>query len=742
MSGYLRQITIQTVRTPIIVQTRSDELAVVFRRSLVLGMGALLAFMTAGCAPDVPRPLEPRDRVVDVLAAHQLESGLVTRKELSLTEDWMYQVTSGSSEAPLWLDGWLNTALPFSFQYGGKSSSSILDQWQLEKGELKLDPDCASQELVWSDKETGLQMTWELKRFVNFPALEWVLRIENTGTQDTPILENIQALDIRLNSPQKNRPYVVHGVLGGRSKSDDMMPFSEVLRPDGSLATRRLQLGTAPPYLRGRSESSNNHLPFFNIETPDSRGLIVGVGWSGTWRAQLNVADTECHVQAGMKETQFLLRPGEKVRTPRILVALWEGKRLHGQNMFRQLLYNHYVPLLFGEPQKPLVSVNVCFTQYGLGTRFGATEKDVLALVDPFLNLGVELLIIDAEWFEGVPWHQWLGNWTYSRNKYPRGFTAISKPLAEANVKFGLWFAPEAATSNAPVVQHHSKLLRQRNGSHWYTVRMELPEAREWFLSQLDKLVQEEGLTCYRQDLAGWFADETENRKGISESYHVAGLYELWDTLKIRYPDMVMEGCCGGGRRIDLETVSRFHWHQKSDRWFDSEGDQCSLYGANLFLPGGIINIPTQATDDYGAWSAFAGQFCLAWNPQDPDFPVEQARRQVELFKQIRSLLNGDFYPLTPPSVDQPWIGYQFHRSDLDRGFALIFRRGIVKPLTPARESLAISLRGLEPNTRYLVHSKSDGSYKTMSGRELAEATEIVIRDAPGAEMIIYERVK
>ena len=75
-----------------------------------------------------------------------------------------------------------------------------------------------------------------------------------------------------------------------------------------------------------------------------------------------------------------------------------------------------------------------------------------------------------------------------------------------------------------------------------------------------------------------------------------------------RHPDMVMEGCSGGGRRIDLETVSRFHWHQKSDRWYDSESDQSSLCGANLYLPGGTINIPTMATDNYGAWSSFGGQ--------------------------------------------------------------------------------------------------------------------------------------
>ena len=253
--------------------------------------------------------------------------------------------------------------------------------------------------------------------------------------------------------------------------------------------------------------------------------------------------------------------------------------------------------------------------------------------------------------------------------------------------------------------------------------------------------MREEGLTCYRQDMAGSFGDEPEDREGISESHHVVGLYELWDTLRLRHPGMVMEGCCGGGRRIDLETVARFHWHQKSDRWFDSESDQLGLYGVNLFLPGGIINVPTRATDDYGTWSSFGGQFSLGWDPLDEDFPMEQARQQVELYKEIRPLLSGDFYPLTPPSLDQPWMGYQFHRRDLDRGFALIFRRGIVKPVIPVPASLVISLRGLEPDTRYGVHLRKAGSDEIRLGRALAEGTEIVIREAPGVELITYDRV-
>jgi alpha-galactosidase len=423
------------------------------------------------------------------------------------------------------------------------------------------------------------------------------------------------------------------------------------------------------------------------------------------------------------------------------LLLFWEGKRLHGHNMLRQLLHKHYVPYLGGKPQEPLVSVNVCFTYHGHGGFLHqATEKEVLPLVQPFIKIGAELFIIDAGWYEGAPWPEWIGNWRFSRNKYPRGFRPISEPLSEANVAFGLWFASEGVSKHSPLLQEHPEWIRQRQSGSSGTLRMELPEAREWFLEQVDDLVENEGMNCYRQDGSGWYGNEPDDRKGITESQHIVGLYTLWDTIVKRHPTMVMEGCSGGGRRIDLETLSRFHWHQKSDRWYDSESDQCSLYGANLYLPGGVINIPTEAVDDYGAWSSFAGQFCLSWHPLDEDFPMELARRQVERYKRIRPLLSGDFYPLTLCLPEEAWIGYQFHRVDSDKGFALLFRRPIApKVIYPVTDTFKLCLRGLEPQKHYRVHFERSNREETLQGDALTKGIEIVISEEKGAEMIIYE---
>jgi len=661
--------------------------------------------------------------VRDALAPHEAQSGHVTRREIDFARRWAERAFAGSSDD--WLDGWAHVGLPFSFRIGDADSDALLTSWERH---CLPDSNGSRSATRWRDPASGMTVLWETRRYADFPAVEWLLSFENAGESESPTLSDVNALRLRLNSA--GTPYIVGGANGGRSFADDMIPFAR--RLPGVDGSRVLDLG-------GDHPSSNRHLPFFNISTPEHRGVFVGAGWSGHWAARLAVEGSALTTTAGLLNARYTLRPGERVRTARVLLLWWEGEPLHAHNVWRRLLHEHVVPKPGGELMEPPVSVNVCFTHHGHGGFLHqATESTVSTLVEPFADLGAELFIIDAGWYDGEPWHEWLGNWRYSRSKYPRGFRPIADSLRDRDVTFGLWFAPENVSKDAPVLAEHPEWVRQHQPGQGGTFRMELPEARAWFLGEVEALIRDEGMACYRQDGSGWYDAEPENRRGMSETEHLTGIYAMWDALLERHPELVMEGCSGGGRRIDLETARRFRWHQKSDRWYDSESDQCSLYGANLFLPGGTINIPTERTDDYGAWSSFAGQFCLGWHPLDADFPWEQARRQIELYKRLRPRLRGDFYPLTPCALDAPYLGFQFHRTDTGEGFALVFRRR-VEVAYPVPETFRAALRGLESDATYAVRLESDASESVATGSELGDGIELRLASVPSAELIVYE---
>ena len=657
------------------------------------------------------------------------ESSIPSKSEINFCEKWIDSITAFDSACDRTL---INSGLPFSFIYNGQHSDAFLGARKFDRKKSK-----DKTVITWIDSQSGLQLAWEILQIPKYPAVEWTLCFDNTGKSDTGLISNIQALRIKLHGSPSNIPYVIYGAHGGRSLVDDLMPFEVSL---SSETVSNLKLGTTganPDPWFYAFHSSNNHLPFFNIKMPQNRGVAIGIGWSGQWLADINASNSALTVKAGMKNTHFILEPGEKVRSPKILLVFWDGKPMHGQNMLRQVLYENYIPKLDKKPQKPLVSVNTCFTYHGNGGFLYCGEKELTPLVEPFAELGAESFVIDAGWWDCPDnYNINIGTYRPSLKRYPNGLLPLSANLAKHSMRMGLWMPVETVDPSTDFAKQNKEIVAD---NCWelgpWRLRMELPEAREWILSQIDDLVKHQGLGCYRQDFYTAYPPEAENRKGVMEMQHLDGLYTMLDEIRKRHPEMLMEGCAGGGRRIDLETLSKFHWHQKSDRWFDSVSDQCGLYGASLFLPGGVINVPVSATDDYGMWSSFAGQICLAWHPIDKAFPFDEAKKQIVLYKRIRHLLSGDFYPLTSCALDNKWLAYQFHRNDIDEGFAIVFKR---KEDSSEKNGLRMFLKGLNPEYDYRLYFQRSGKEMMIHGNEIEDGIDVSVPDTPGAEMIIY----
>ncbi len=72
----------------------------------------------------------------------------------------------------------------------------------------------------------------------------------------------------------------------------------------------------------------------------------------------------------------------------------------------------------------------------------------------------------------------------------------------------------------------------------------------------------------------------------MTEIRYIEGLYTFWDELRLRHPNLIIDNCASGGRRIDLETVSRSVALWRSDyRYFEPNGQQCHTYGLSFYLP-------------------------------------------------------------------------------------------------------------------------------------------------------------
>jgi alpha-galactosidase len=266
------------------------------------------------------------------------------------------------------------------------------------------------------------------------------------------------------------------------------------------------------------------------------------------------------------------------------------------------------------------------------------------------------------------------------------------------------------------------------------------PKARAWMTNLLIQQIAEFNIHTYRNDfnmdpLPYWRQNDPPDRQGITEIRYVEGLYTMWDQMRANYPRMYLDDCASGGRRIDLETLSRAVVQTRSDTACAagrSEWDQCQTYGLSLYLP-----LHATIGWDVGAYecrsSATAG-FVGEWDILDKSFPLDQARASITEMTANRKYWYGDFYPLTPCTMaNDVWIAWQLHRPDLNEGLVLAFRRKDCPQAT-----LPMKLRGLDPEKTYTVTFTDDQRKTTTqskTGRDLASF--VVEVPAPHSSMMI-----
>jgi alpha-galactosidase len=237
--------------------------------------------------------------------------------------------------------------------------------------------------------------------------------------------------------------------------------------------------------------------------------------------------------------------------------------------------------------------------------------------------------------------------------------------------------------------------------------------------------------------LAFWQGADAPDRQGMTENQYVQGLYTMWDELRSQYPGMFIDDCASGGRRIDLETISRSVPLWRSDLSCSPShctSDQAETAGLSLWIP--LHTAGLWAFDPYTARSVGTTGAAICSDLRDKTFQPENIKRTVREIKELRDLWLGDYYPLTPIGVDESaWMAWQFDRPDLGRVFAVFFRRPNV-----AENSFTAALRGLNPTANYEVRLVDAGKTLTLTGKKLA-SFKIDAPTVPSSVLMIYRKL-
>ena len=566
-----------------------------------------------------------------------------------------------------------------------------------------------------------IRLILEVIRWNDFPVIEYTPRLENISGSDSGIISDLSVLDFVTEDESyfgtqrikdrvfpSNSRVTVRYFLGTKAAGTDFLPQRrDLFSRDGC---NKLELECS----EGRC--SADYLPFFGIDSGPENGINLAVGWTGSWKFSLEKeiiypgmgTGKTSRIRCGMKHASFRLHPGESVMQPGILIHFREGKNIRdAQNEFRRFMIAHHSPRNSrGELIKPPMALAFWggLETHKLLDRLRIAEEQKLPYDEVWVDAGWmgrpapcphfhEESNLESDWPERV------GSWEFNTWVHPDGLLPISKKTHENGMRFLVWFESLRihSSSGSTVITEHpewliaNKYLVDKGEPFSYLFNIGIPEAREYLFRTICRIMEQEGIDDYREDFnlepACYFEwNDEPDRIGITEMRFVEGAYLYWEAFRKRFPDMFIDNCASGGRRLDYKTATlSFPLCQSDFATFVGYNEEC-VQRENLTLDDwiplhGTLNWGTD--DPYHAASAIGcGYANKIWQfngrEPGPDHDFEFHRNLIQWGRELRDLhFAGDVYPLTESPEDDwtKWNGQQVHDPARQYGMVQIFRR-------------------------------------------------------------------
>lgn len=619
--------------------------------------------------------------------------------------------------------------LPFSFRYDSQKSEDLLSTLKPKiKKKIKRKDNLLSIVKTWKLKD-GLTISLESKCYTDFPAVEWVIYITNKGEKNSKVLSEFYPLDYTFYSASFDS-LGVHTNKGDNCTAQSYEPYS--------VRFEKGKKEVFEPTFGGKSSTGDRGWPYWNIQN-GNKGVILALGWPGHWKNVMEKkSDKAFSIKAGQGTFNSYLKPGETVRTPLVCMVFWENMDyVSAQNLWRKFYIAHILPKFSGKPEQP-------------ATRVLTSQADSqIDYIKQFIENDIKPRICwtDAGWYPTLT-GDWLetGDWVLKPNLFPKGISKFTNWAHKEGMESLLWFEPERVhNGNNYLYNNHKDWLVQSCDKCCSTPNLGNKECLNWFVEHIDSMIVTNGLDWYREDMNGsgpqclWEILDTKGRIGIHENLYVQGHLALWDELKRRHPNLHIDACASGGRRNDLETMHRAVPLHRSD--FQGvkmgqdllNGNQAQTWALSSWLPyqGSAISLYYS----YGYRSLYLP--CFGMGTLTDDNLAAQKKAYYEC-KQIQPMmLYGDYWPLTPYSVDKDkWIGWQFNRESAGDGCIQLFRRD-----SCSNSRITVKLRGLDANAYYVISDFDNSGSSTVSGRSLMEVgIDIMISQKPGAAVLIYKK--
>ncbi len=564
--------------------------------------------------------------------------------------------------------------------------------------------------ITLEDKVNGLQVDLSYSVFEKYDAIIRSTKLINTSEQSLT-LERALTMCMDYSCPDKMDIITFYG----RHAMERQLERTP-------LRHGKISVGS----VRGCSSHHYNPMVILcNHDTGEDYGACYGFSfvYSGNFLAEVELDQSEqVRFVMGIADENFSfsLKKGESFQTPEV-IGIYSSEGFHKlSSCYHHLYRKHLIRGKYRDIRRPILINN------WEATYFDFDDEKLIGIAKEASKLGVELFVMDDGWFgKRNDDLTGLGDWIVNTEKIKCGLSKLCESINHLGMKFGIWFEPEMVNEDSDLYRAHPDWClktpsRMGNRSRYqFVLDMSRKEVIDYLYERIYAILKSANIEYVKWDMNRHLANvysRTLPPERQGEVYHryVLGLYELLERIITEFPDILLEGCSGGGGRFDAGML-----YYTPQIWCSDNTDAIDRlkiqYGTSFGYPvntmgahvsacpnhqnGRITPLPTRGV------VAMAGTF--GYELDISKMTEEEkgiVKEQIETFKSYADLIaQGEYYRLSNAMEENVfYVAWEFVKEDKTEALLSYVQ------IHPQTNLLYVRIRwkGLDPRKNYKVEKE------------------------------------
>ena len=471
-----------------------------------------------------------------------------------------------------------------------------------------------------------------------------------------------------------------------------------------------------------RGTSSHQYNPMMILaekETTEDKGNCYAMSfvYSGCFQGEvLKDQLNQTRMMLGLQKEAFRypLETGEKFQAPEVILSYSsEGMNRLSQNL-HHCIRQHICRGKYKEEIRPIL-INSWEAAY-----FDFTGDTIYELAKAAKEVNIDMLVMDDGWFgKRDDDNSGLGDWFVNEKKLGGTLGNLIKRINDLGVKFGIWIEPEMVSEDSDLYRKHPDWALTVPGRNPVRSRNQLvldfsrKEVVDEIYDQICKVLDQGNIEYVKWDmnrsLMDVYSSVTRDQGRVLHDY-VLGLYDFLERLVQRYPNLLIEGCSGGGGRFDAGMM-----YYTPQIWCSDNTDAIDRlriqYGTSFGYPVSVVGSHVSAVPNHQTGRktplhtrgvvAMSGTFGYELNLMKlSEEEKQEIREQIAEYKSYAPIIqNGLYYRLSNPTTEEICAWEFVHTDEKEQSKVLL---NIVMQVIHGNMTVNyVKLQGLEETAVY-----------------------------------------